>query len=234
MRFENEEKRSNDGDEFKKKCTKKVPLKRRPRVRAHTPTMILLLRFGTENKTYNNSKEYVQRRVAFFFGRGTPRSEKISAAVDGASGAREAFKSLPPPPHLANNTITLASAIDKAVFFDIPANLLSFAKPLMARTHPQMSPFKFMDHPPSNASAVVGHASMKPNASTHLAKSELSFEAQKRLRLKYTESSSWRIDNALVSWFIKPMIRLYRVSASTKCANEVTIIVTKGNLSSEH
>ena len=33
MRFENEEKRSNDGDEFKKKCTKKVPLKRRPRVR---------------------------------------------------------------------------------------------------------------------------------------------------------------------------------------------------------
>ena len=63
MRFENEEKRSNDGDEFKKKCTKKVPLKRRPRVRAHTPT--ILLRFGTENKTYNNSKEYVQRRVAF-------------------------------------------------------------------------------------------------------------------------------------------------------------------------
>ena len=49
MRFENEEKRSNDGDEFKKKCTKKVPLKRRPRVRAHTP--MILLRFGTENKT---------------------------------------------------------------------------------------------------------------------------------------------------------------------------------------
>ena len=48
MRFENEEKRSNDGDEFKKKCTKKVPLKR-PRVRAHTP--MILLRFGTENKT---------------------------------------------------------------------------------------------------------------------------------------------------------------------------------------
>ena len=62
------------------------------------------------------------------------------------------------------------------------------------------------------------------------AKSELSFEAQKRLRLKYTESSSWRIDNALVSWFIKPMIRLYRVSASTKCANEYDYS-HQGNLS---
>ena len=243
MRFENEEKRSNDGDEFKKKCTKKVPLKRRPRVREriHLRYYYVLVPRIKQKRGVARIRAHIQQfkkirstTRGVSFGRGTPRSEKISAAVDGASGAREAFKSLPPPPHLANNTITLASAIDKAVFFDIPANLLSFAKPLMARTHPQMSPFKFMDHPPSNASAVVGHASMKPNASTHLAKSELSFEAQKRLRLKYTESSSWRIDNALVSWFIKPMIRLYRVSASTKCANEVTIIVTKGNLSSEH
>merc|ERR1712216_840919 len=72
---------------------------------------------------------------------------------------------------------------------------------------------------------------MKPNASTHLAKSELSLEAQKRLRLKYTESSSWRIDNAVVSWFINPMIRLYRMLASTKCANELTTKVTKGSWS---
>ncbi|CAL6343588.1 unnamed protein product [Bathycoccus prasinos] len=133
-----------------------------------------------------------------------------------------------------NKTKRLASAMDKAVFLEIPAYLLSSAKSFIDFIHPQMSPFKFMDQPPSNVSAVVGHASMKPNASTHLAKSELSLEAQKRLRLKYTESSSWRIDNAVVSWFINPMIRLYRMLASTKCANELTTKVTKGNWSPEH
>ena len=146
-------KRSNDGDEFKKMY--KSAFEKKATEKAHTPT--ILLRFGTENKTEAGScaiRAHIQQfkirstTRGVSFGRGTPKVKRSPPAR--RRKRAEAFKSLPSPPHLANNTITLASAIDKAVFFDIPANLLSFAKPLMARTHPQIIPFKFMDHPPGN------------------------------------------------------------------------------------